>query len=210
MNIVSTKFTSKQSFNLNEINKEQFYSICNNIESNFQKDDSILMITSLSQSQNITNATAYLALAFSEQRKRVLIVDADLRQPSLHQVFNIDNSFGLTNLLLNEKPNISQHAVHIKGHLFCIPTGEVIYEPATLLTLETLPTLIEEWKKEFDIIVFHTSNSLNKPDANIVAKYCEGIILAIQEGRDKLEKIAGVKMQFERANLEISGSMIIS
>ncbi|RRN69933.1 capsular biosynthesis protein [Peribacillus simplex] len=207
---MSIKFTRKQSFYLNEINKEQFYSICNNIESNLQKDDSILMITSISQSQNIANATAYLALAFSEQRKRVLVVDANLRQPSLHQVFNIDNSFGLTNLLLNEKPNINDRAIHIKGHLFCIPTSEVIYEPATLLTLETLPTLIEEWKKSFDIILFHTSDSLNKPDANIVAKYCDGIILAIQEGRDKLEKIASVKMQFERANHEISGSMIIS
>lgn len=207
---MNIKFTRKQSFYLNEINKEQFYSICNNIESNLQKDDSILMITSLSQSQNIANATAYLALAFSEQRKRVLVVDANLRQPSLHQVFNIDNSFGLTNLLLNEKPNINDQAIHIKGHLFCIPTSEVIYEPATLLTLETLPTLIEEWKKNFDLILFHTSDSLNKPDANIVAKYCDGIILAIQEGRDKLEKISGVKMQFERANLEISGSMIIS
>ncbi|MFS0603719.1 CpsD/CapB family tyrosine-protein kinase [Peribacillus frigoritolerans] len=206
---MSIKFTRKQSFYLNEINKEQFYSICTNIESHLQKGDSILMITSLSQSQNISNATAYLALAFSEQRKRVLVVDANLRQPSLHQVFNIDNSFGLTNLLLNETP-INEHAIHIKGHLFCIPTSEAIYEPATLLTLETLPTLIEEWKKDFDIILFHTSDSLNKPDANIVAKYCDGIILAIQEGRDKLEKIAGVKMQFERANLEISGSMIIS
>ncbi|MBT2605139.1 CpsD/CapB family tyrosine-protein kinase [Peribacillus frigoritolerans] len=207
---MSIKFTRKQSFYLNEINKEQFYSICNNIESNLNKDDSILMITSLSQSQNIANASAYLALAFSEQRKRVLVVDANLRQPSLHQVFNIDNSFGLTNLLLNEKANINEHAIHIKGQLFCIPTSEAIYEPATLLTLETLPTLIEEWKKDFDIILFHTSDSLNKPDANIVAKYCDGIILAIQEGRDKLEKIAGVKMQFDRANLEISGSMIIS
>lgn len=206
---MSIKFTRKQSFYLNEINKEQFYSICNNIESNLHKDDSTLVITSLSQSQNIANASAYLALAFSEQRKRVLVVDANLRQPSLHQVFNIDNSFGLTNLLLNEKP-INEHAIHIKGHLFCIPTSEAIYEPATLLTLETLPTLIEEWKKDFDIILFHTSDSLNKPDANIIAKYCDGIILAIQEGRDKLEKIAGVKMQFERANLEISGSMIIS
>ncbi|MED3985232.1 CpsD/CapB family tyrosine-protein kinase [Peribacillus simplex] len=207
---MSIKFSRKQSFYLNEINKEQFYSICNNIESNLHKDDSILMITSISHSQNIANATAYLALAFSEQRKRVLVVDANLRQPSLHQVFNIDNSFGLTNLLLNEKPNINEHAIHIKGHLFCIPTSEVIYEPATLLTLETLPTLIEEWKKDFDIILFHTSDSLNKPDANIVAKYCDDIILAIQEGRDKLEQIADVKLQFERGNLVISGSMIIS
>ncbi|MFJ7363458.1 CpsD/CapB family tyrosine-protein kinase [Peribacillus frigoritolerans] len=207
---MSIKFTRKQSFYLNEINKEQFYSICTNIESNLQKGDSTLMITSLSQSQNIANATAYLALAFSEQRKRVLVVDANLRQPSLHHVFNIDNSFGLTNLLLNETPINDDHAIHIKGHLFCIPTSEAIYEPATLLTLETLPTLIEKWKEEFDLILFHTSDSLVKPDANMIAKYCDGIILAIQEGRDKLEKIAGVKMQFERANLEISGSMIIS
>ncbi|AOH55846.1 capsular biosynthesis protein [Peribacillus muralis] len=207
---MSIKFTRKQSFYLNDvINKDQLYSICNTIQAKLQKDNSVLMITSISQSQHIANAAAYLALALSDQRKRVLVVDANLRQPSLHQLFNIDNSFGLTNLLLSEAP-LNNQAIHIKGTLFCLPTSEVLYEPTALLTLDTLPTLIAEWKEHFDIILFHTSDSLDKPDANIVAKYCDGIILAIQEGRDKLEKIAGVKRQFERANLEISGSMIIS
>ncbi|MGE7764384.1 CpsD/CapB family tyrosine-protein kinase [Peribacillus sp. NPDC096540] len=208
---MAIKFTKNQPFYLNDVNnKEQFYSICNNIESKLKKEDSLLMVTSIAQSQNIANATAYLALAFSEQRKRVLVVDANLRQPSLHHVFNIDNSFGLTTLLLNKQPKNSDHAIHIKDHLFCLPTSEVLYEPATLLTLETLPTLIEEWKEIFDIILFHTSDSLNKPDAQIIAKYCDGIILAIQEGRDKLEKIVNVKTQFERAKHEITGTMIIS
>ncbi|MFC9597761.1 CpsD/CapB family tyrosine-protein kinase [Peribacillus butanolivorans] len=209
--MVAIKFTRKQSFYLNDVNnKEQFYSICNNIESNLKKEDSLLMVTSLTHSQNIANATAFLALAFSEQRKRVLVVDANLRQPSLHHVFNIDNSFGLTNLLLGEHPKNRDYAIHIKDSLFCLPTSEVLYEPTTLLTLETLPSLIEEWKEHFDIILFHTSDSINKPDAQIIAKHCDGIILAIQEGRDKLEKIVNVKTQFERGKHEITGTMIIS
>ncbi|WP_285765463.1 CpsD/CapB family tyrosine-protein kinase [Peribacillus sp. SI8-4] len=207
---MSINFTRKQSFYLNDaINKDQFYSICTNIQSSLQNDASVLMVTSISQSRNIATAAAYLALAFSEQRKRVLVVDANLRQPSLHQVFKIDDSFGLTDLLLNDSPHLNQ-AIHIKDSLFCLPTSDVLYEPAALLTLETLPALIAGWKENFDIILFHTSDSLAKPDANIVANHCDGIILAIQEGRDKLEKIAGLKSQFERANHEILGSMIIS
>ncbi|WP_245645108.1 CpsD/CapB family tyrosine-protein kinase [Peribacillus loiseleuriae] len=167
------------------------------------------MVTSLDQTQDIVNATAYLALTFSEQHKRVLIVDANFREPSLHTLYNMDHSFGLSTLLLGEQHK-QRDPIQITDYLFCLPTGEIHFEPATLLTLKTFPNQIEVWKQHFDIILFHTSNSLNKPDAQIVAKYCDGIVLTIKEGQDKLEKIVNVKEQFERAKHEITGTMIIS
>ncbi len=203
----------KHSFKPNDANiKEQFYTICNNIESNLTKEgSSLLMVTSLAQTQFMANTTAYLALAFSEQRKRVLVVDANLREPSLHHVFNIDNSLGLTTSLLGEEEQHQQDIpIKITDYLFGLPTGEVLYEPSTLLTLETFPHLIEKWKQNFDIILFHTSDSLDTPDAQIVVKHCDGIVLAIKEGRDKLEKIVSVKKQFKHAKHEITGTMIIS
>ncbi|PEF75499.1 CpsD/CapB family tyrosine-protein kinase [Bacillus pseudomycoides] len=206
---MTIKFKRKYFFNPYDITiKERFYSICNHIEPNLQKEKPILMITSLAQTQNITNATAYLALAFSEQRKRVLVVDANLRQPSLHHVFNIDHSFGLTTLLLREQNKDT--TIKITDYLSCLSTGEDLYEPVALLTLETFPILIEEWKEHFDIILFHTSDFLNTPDAQILAKHCDGIVLVIQEGRDKLDKITNVKKQLEHSNHEIIGTVIIS
>ncbi|MBC6976164.1 CpsD/CapB family tyrosine-protein kinase [Bacillus sp. Xin] len=203
------KFKKKYLFNPYDITiKERFYSICNQIEPSLQTEKSILMITSLAQTQNITNATAYLALAFSEQRKRVLVVDANLRQPSLHHAFNIDHSFGLSNLLLREQNKDT--TIEITDYLSCLSTGEDLYEPMTLLTLETFPILIEEWKEDFDIIIFHTSDFLNTPDAQFLAKYCDGVVLMIQEGRDKLEKIASVRKQLEHSKHEIIGAVIIS
>jgi len=206
---MTIKFKRKYVFNPNDLTiKERFYSICNNIEPNLQKEKPVLMITSLAQTQNITNATAYLALAFSEQRKRVLVVDANLRQPSLHHVFNIDHSFGLINLLLREQNKDT--TIKITDYLSCLSTGEDLYEPMTLLTLETFPILIEEWKEHFDIILFHTSDFLNAPDAQIVAKHCDGVVLMIQEGRDKLERILSARKQLEHNKCEILGAVIIS
>ena len=206
---MTIKFKRKYFFNPYDITiKERFYSICNNIEPNLQKEKPVLMITSLAQTQNITNATAYLALAFSEQRKRVLVVDANLRQPSLHHVFNIDHSFGLINLLLREQNKDT--TIKITDYLSCLSTGEDLYEPMTLLTLETFPVLIEEWKEHFDIILFHTSDFLNAPDAQIVAKHCDGVVLMIQEGRDKSERIANARKQLEHNKCEILGAVIIS
>jgi capsular exopolysaccharide synthesis family protein len=204
----------KHSFKPNDANiKEQFYTICNNIDSNLAKEGSpLLMVTSLAQSQIIANTTAYLALAYSDQRKRVLVVDTNLREPSLHNVFNIDNSLGLITSLLGEEEQHQQQDTLIKitDYLFALPTGDIIYEPSTLLILNTFPNLIEQWKQDFDIILFHTSESLDTPDAQIVAKHCDGIVLAIKEGRDKLEKIVNVKKQFEHSKQEITGTIIIS
>lgn len=211
MNNLTIKSKRKHSFNPKNIKiKEQFYTICNNIESNLGRANPILlMITSLTQTKSMVNATAYLALAFSEQGKRVLLVDGNLSEPSLHHLFMIDNSSGLTSLLLGEQPQHRDNTIKITDNLFCLPTGEVLYEPSTLLSKETLPILAKEWKQHFDIILFHTSNSQNTPDAQIVAKYCDGIVLVIREGQDKLEKIVSVKKQFERAKHEITGTVII-
>jgi len=208
---LTIKFRNKNPFNPINVNtKEQFYTICNNIESNAIKEDSIFMISSLSQTQNTINTTAYLALVFSEQRRRVLVVDMNLRQPSLHKVFNIDNSFGLTNLLLNREHKNAVTAIKVTEYLYCLPTGQVIYEPSALLALEACSILLEEWKEQFDVILLHTSDCLNTPDAQIIEKNCDAIVLVIQESLDKLDKVVHVKKQLESDKHRIIGTVIIS
>lgn len=211
MNILAIKFGKKYHFNLNDIKKkEQFYNICNNIESQFTKGEPVaLMVTSLKQTKSIAYATAYLALTFSERGKRVLLVDGNLREPSFHSFFKVKNTAGLTPLLLGEPPQHGDNTIKIADDLFCLPTGEILYEPLALLTLGTLPTLIKEWKQHFDLILIHTSNSLNVPDAQIMASHSDSTILAVMEGRDNLESIVSVKKQFERAKHEILGTVII-
>lgn len=211
MSALTIKFKGKHTFNPNNVKvKEQFYTICSNIESKTIKNNPILlMVTSLTQTKSIVHVTAFLALIFSEQGKRVLIVDGNLREPSLHNLFRIDNSPGLTTLLSEERAQNNDHTIKITDCLYCLPTGDILDEPVMLLSSEILPSLIEDWKKHFDLILFHTSNSLNKPDSQIMAKHCDSIVLAIMKGRDKLDKIKSFKKQFERAKYEITGTVII-
>ncbi|MCP3739489.1 capsular biosynthesis protein [Rossellomorea sp. BNER] len=208
---MATKFKKKYRFNPQSLKiKEQFFTICNNIEANLPDHPFLLIVTSLAQSQNIANASGYLALAYSEQRKRVLIVDANLYEPSLHYVFNVENTLGFSDLLLSEPHMNTNNPVRITDYLYCLPTSESIYEPTALLTMGSLPTLIDGWKEDFDVILFHTSDYLDTPIPQITAKLSDGIVLVIQEGRDKLEKIVDVKKQIEQSKHEVTGTIILS
>lgn len=194
----------------NTINKELFYTICNNIGPKISKESSTLMITSFTQKPKVVSTTAYFALAISEQRKKVLVIDANLRQPSMSDLFGIENSFGLANLLSEVKSSSVIKPVKVTEFLYCLPTGQIPFESSMLFALETNPSLLENWKTQFDIILFHTSNCLHAPDAQIVAKHCDMLVLVVQEGHDKLEKIKTVKKQLERNKHEITGTILIS
>jgi len=205
------KFGKKHIFDRNNSkNKELFYTICNNIESNLSKTDSIIMFTSIRQTLKIENTIAYIALAFSEKQKRVLIIDANLRQPSMNDVFKIENSFGLATLLSGRKSQNEIEPVKITEYLYCLPAGQVHFEPSMLFKLESNPALLKDWENSFDIIILHTSNCINSPDAQIIAKHCDSIILLVQEGRDKFGEVMTVKKQLERNKHEIKGTIIIS
>ena len=211
MSVLASIFKRKRSFNPEDVSiKEQFYSICSRLGSALSKDDSILMLTSLTQTQSVSNASAYLALAFSEQQKKVLIVDANLREPSLHHLFKVDNSFGLKNLLLNWESIYEDRTIKITDYLYCVPAGEGHYEPSSLFTLDKAPAFFTGWKESYDIILLHTSNYLDTPDAQIIANHCDAAVLVIQEGRDKLEKVINIKKQLKISKHELYGTFIIS
>ncbi|SOC38468.1 CpsD/CapB family tyrosine-protein kinase [Ureibacillus acetophenoni] len=202
--------SKKNEFNQDDIYiKEQFYTAYQEIEMRLQGRSAILMVTSFKQLPSIVLSTANLALVIAEQQKRVLLIDANLHQPSLHRVFHKKNSSGFGTLLLGGENKHNVKPIKVANNLYCLPAETTSYYPASLLRFRSLQEMIQAWKEQYDVILFHTSNYLNEQDARIIARHCSAIILILKEGHDKLSKLLEVKKDLKTGN-EIIGSIVIS
>lgn len=187
---------------------EQANIIRTNIQLLMKKECKSLMITSADKNEQKPVITAILAISFAEQGKKVLLIDGNVRNPSLHCLFNIENSSGLTDLLLHmEEPQLVMKDTYIHN-LYVLPTGAVPDNPSRLFISRRLEELLEQWKEEFDLIIFETPAFLEVTDSQILSNKCDGVLLVIQENKTKMEEALKTKKMLERGHNNILGVIL--
>jgi capsular exopolysaccharide synthesis family protein len=141
----------------------------------------ILMVASSAPREGKTLTITNLALTLSESfHQRVLLIDADLRRPAIHETLGIPNEAGLTDML---HPGVrSAPLVELSARLSVLPAGRSHPNPLTLLTSAHLPALVSDAAARFDWILFDTPPIGVLPDAQTVARVCEGILFVIAAG----------------------------
>ncbi len=140
----------------------------------------VVMISSALGGEGKTLTASNLALTFSESyRRSVLLIDGDLRRPSLHTVFNIKDAVGLSEGLssLEEKP-LTLHQV--TQRLTVLPAGRAISDPMAGLTSDRMRRLIEEAREAFDWVIIDTPPVGILTDANLLASMVDGAVLVIK------------------------------
>lgn len=169
---------------------------------------SVLAITSAGKLEGKTTTAVNLAYNYAKNNKKVLLIDANLRQPTLHKVFGISNRNGLTNLLSDrfEKSDIIRFSM--TPNLFVIPSGSNTVDPIELLTSNDLGCFLNELRQEFDLIIIDTPSALDSADAQIAASMSDGVLLVIKEGRVKREQALKLKRAMEQVNTEILGAVM--
>jgi polysaccharide biosynthesis transport protein len=118
--------------------------------------------------------------------RRILVVDCDMRRPSIHHVFRmVINSGGLSTLLTSDRGE-AMSVIHkhdsIPG-LFYMTAGPQVPDPAALLMSDRFRNVAEELQKEFDFVIFDSPPILGFPDIRILSRYSDGVILVVEEGR---------------------------
>ncbi|SIO19514.1 capsular exopolysaccharide family [Carnobacterium alterfunditum] len=167
---------------------EQFRTIRTNIQfSMVDKNLKTLVITSAGPGAGKSTISANLAVTFAMQGKKVLIVDADMRKPTVHKTFRLPNRDGLTTLLTERDVEIKDiaHRVDTEG-LFIITSGVIPPNPSELLASKRMDQLITEFEDLFDLIIFDMPPVIAVTDAQVMASKADGTIFVVnKDGADK-------------------------
>ncbi|MCJ7695274.1 MAG: polysaccharide biosynthesis tyrosine autokinase [Anaerolineaceae bacterium] len=163
---------------------EAFRALRTNLEfSSIDRPLKTILVTSSGEGEGKTTIASNLAVILAHGGKKVLLVDADLRRPKVHQQFDIPNRAGLSDLVRGrmDVTSVTQTLESIK-RLHIIPSGSLPPDPAELLGSSKMTTIIEGLKKNYDIVVIDSPPMLVS-DAQILSSRIDGIIFVVRPGK---------------------------
>jgi capsular exopolysaccharide synthesis family protein len=142
----------------------------------------VVMVVSAVASEGKTLTAANLSLTFSESyRRKVLLIDGDLRRPSIDALFKIDGAPGLNEGLTSPVEHLMQLRP-ITPRLMVLPAGRATADPIAGLTGERMRRLIDEARAAFDWVILDTPPIALLPDANLLAAMADGAVLVVRAG----------------------------
>ncbi|HEC33805.1 MAG TPA: polysaccharide biosynthesis tyrosine autokinase [Chloroflexi bacterium] len=167
-----------------------------------ERSPEVLLLTSPTLQDGKTRTVAQLGLAFVGGGRRVIMVDADLRKPSLHTLFDLPDPFGLAELLAGDVPldgSAWPRGVQETGveGLYLLPAGKPPLDPSRLLTSPRLHELLDFLKRQADVIVIDSPPELAAPDASVLASVADGTVLVVSAGKTSLGKIQKTRERLE-------------
>ncbi|MEH6992347.1 CpsD/CapB family tyrosine-protein kinase [Neobacillus drentensis] len=187
------------------ISKEQIRMIQVNIDQKLDCHSTSFMLTSPTDDGEKSIISSKLAISFAEQGKKVLLVDANLRNPSIHNWFQLTNQSGLTNVIVKEED--IQH--HIKETLFpglfVLPTGPNPLNLSDLWVTSKIKGLVRKVQLEYDVVIFEAPPFLNVSDSQILANQCDGVILVVKANKTKKADVLKTKDYLEKTSNSILG-----
>ncbi len=152
-----------------------------------------------------TSSVANMAVSFSQLQKKVLVVDADLRKPRLHQIFKAKNVGGLTGFLTGKVPfeNIVQKTSIENIQL--ITTGPIPPNPSELLNSNKMKMMIENLNKNNDFVLIDTPPIMAVVDSLILSSLADGVVLIVQPGKTVREPFLKAVEELKLAKAKIIG-----
>jgi len=159
-----------------------------------------LMVTSANPEEGKSVTAANLAIVMAQAGKRTILVDTDLRRPSQHRLFELNNRLGLTTLLLDTHMSLND-ALQGAGieNLSILTSGTLPPNPADLLGSKRMGSLIENMEREADVVIFDSPPIMAVSDASVLANRVNGVLLIVDSGytrrasaRRSKEVLAGV------------------
>jgi polysaccharide biosynthesis transport protein len=175
----------------------------------------VLVLTSPDPGAGKTTVTSNLGMATAEIGRRVLLIDADLRRPRLHRLFEIPNSFGLTDILrittpLEEIPvNQLVRQTKILG-LCLVPSGPTTDGLTSLLYSPRLTEFLERIAKEFDLVLIDAPPMLHFADARVLGRHSDGVILVLRSGQTKRDAAMLARQRFDEDGTCVLGTILNS
>lgn len=167
-----------------------------------------LMVTSSQAGEGKTTTISNLAVIYAQEGKKVLLIDANMRKPSLHRIFSQLNHQGLSTLLTKQTSNEDAIQETSISHLHLLPSGPVPSNPSELIDSKAMWELLETLEKQYDVILIDTPSILDVSDSVILSAMCDGVIMVAAAGKAKKDHLRKAKEQLIHVNARILGVVL--
>ena len=210
-NIMESRYGNSLQISLASTFTESFNSLYTNIC--FATPDnplSCLTVSSVGDGEGKTTITCHLGLTAAVAGKRVLLVDANLRNPELHKQTGLKNVPGLTDLIYQD--HLDPHSViqqfGSEENLFVLTCGSPHPAPLTLLSSEKVKILMKELHNSFDLVIYDAPSLKGLSDTSLLANRTNGIVLVTALGQIRRSELEQVKNKLVLSRTKIWGIVV--
>ncbi len=226
-NLSEGKYTLLTDYDAGTAYSEAFHTLFANIRFNWESDASIssqvhtLLLTTPADYAEQAAAAANLAIVAAQSGTATILVDADLRRPSLQQRFGLDRSAGLNDLLTKEEPTPQKVASYLQSTfipcLRVLSAGTSSAQGATLLLssklercLCSIRQVLVESESKPGMVIYHSAPALAGADASLIGALVEQTLLTVIVGRTTREQAKQAQEQLQRAHTKLAGFILLN
>lgn len=168
-----------------------------------------LLVTSAAPSEGKTVTAANLAIVFAQAGRRVLLVDADLRQPGVHEILDRPNTVGLTALLRVDNPRYTDVVQKTdQENLDVLSTGPLPPNPAELLGSQRMKHVVGALQQTYELLIFDSPPLEVVTDAAVLSSFVDGTILVVAAGRSRREPVRRAHEALTKAGAKVLGVVL--
>ena len=189
---------------------EQYKLIRANLDFTLPEDEKcpVIGVTSSMRGEGKSTTAVNLSYVFAEKGSKVLLIDADLRIPSIAKKLDIESSPGLADLLRGKGAQISDFQSHLLSNWFVLPSGDIPPNPSELLGSSRMENILNRLREIFDYIIIDLPPVNLVSDAISISSLISGMIVVIREEYTEKKELERCFRQLKLSNVNILGCVM--
>ncbi len=187
---------------------ESYRTLRTNIQySSFDKEYRVIVVTSSEPGEGKSTTSGNLALCMAQGDKKVILIDCDLRKPSLHKKFKVSNLVGLSDVIIG-KADLTTATHRYNNNLVLLTSGKIPPNPSEMLSSKAMESLLEVLRESFDYIILDTPPVQAVTDSQVLSTKADGTILVVRAERTKKDSVQNAISLLNKVNANVIGTVL--